>query len=71
MEDMYKFDESDPIGKMVFLNESNGYELYEHIDDMYDFEGVDYYVVEKYFPEFEIDTTKQYIILKDGEQIYD
>ena len=66
-----KFYESDSIDKIVFIKESNGYELYEHIDDMYDFEGVDYYVVEKYFPEFEIDITKQYIILKDEEQIYD
>ena len=39
--------------------ESNGYCLYEAVNDMYEFEGVDYYVVEKYFPEFKINTTKQ------------
>ena len=51
--------------------ESNGYCLYEAVNDMYESEGVDYCVVEKYFPEFKNDTTKQYdVIIKDREPIY-
>ena len=67
----FDLDFGEPVLKTNFVLEVNGYDLFEIVEDMYDFEGVDYFTVQRYFPEFEIDTNKQYIIIKDGESIDD
>lgn len=63
----YNAEDEEPI--FMPVSENNGYQLYELIAGESPYEKTDPTLINKYFPDIDVEPSSEYVILKDGEQI--